>query len=76
MSQYFGKRERAIILVIYEAQRPMSIKEIAEKTDMSWITIRGWLKVLYSKGFVVKRKSGNSSKKWALNYDLIDDILR
>jgi DNA-binding IclR family transcriptional regulator len=50
---YFHKQERAILRALYRERRPMSIREIAEKAEMSWITARKYLKRLIKRKIVL-----------------------
>ena len=75
-----GSVERDIIKFMYEKRRPVSIKEISEAAEISWVTTRGWLRVLESKGVVRrcgKKKKGKDKirERWELNYILLDKIL-
>ena len=47
----FSRKEKAIMRVLYEARKPMSIREISEKADMSWVTVRKYLNTLERRGF-------------------------
>ena len=49
---YFNKHEKAILKVIYDSRRAMTIREIAEKTHISWVTAKKYLKKLVDRGFI------------------------
>ena len=46
----FNRQEREILRVLYESRKPMSVREIAEKADMSWVTVKKYLKKLEKRG--------------------------
>jgi len=46
----FNRQEREILRVLYESRKPMSIREIAEKANMSWVTAKKHLKKLEERG--------------------------
>jgi len=54
----FNRQEKAIIKTLYDTRRPMSIKEIANKSHMSWITARKYIKKLEDKGWITEDKHG------------------
>lgn len=49
---HFNKQERAILKVLYEARRTMTIRDIAEKSGMSWVTAKKYLKRLKERGVI------------------------
>jgi len=52
---YFNKNEKAILKVIYDSRRFMTIRDIAKKADLSWVTTRKYLKKLQEKGYVKEK---------------------
>ena len=54
----FNRYEKAILRVTAQYGRPMSIKEIAEKTNMSWVTSKKYAKLLKARNWLkTPRKS-------------------
>lgn len=60
--KYFNKYEKEILRLLYKENRPMTIREIAEKVDMSWVTARKWLNILKNKGLVKHGKKKTTQK--------------
>ncbi len=52
----FNMQEKAILKVVFEGQRPMSTREIAERSQMSWITARKYISRLIERGWLVLKK--------------------
>lgn len=50
----YNRQEKAIMKVLYDSRRPMSIREIAEKAHMSWTTARKYIHQLEKKGWLEK----------------------
>jgi len=48
----FNRQEKAILKVVFEEQRTMSIKEIAEKAHMSWPTAKKYVERLAKRGWL------------------------
>lgn len=53
----FNKQERIILQLLYKNVRGFTINEIAEKTGLSWVTVRKYLRKLKEKG-VIYNKDG------------------
>ncbi len=49
---HFNRQEKAILKVLYEERRNLSLREIAEKTHMSWVTVRKYVDQLTKKGWI------------------------
>ncbi len=49
---HFNSKEKAIMKVLYDSRRQMTIREISILTKLSWVTIRKYLKVLREKDYV------------------------
>ncbi len=49
---HFNRQEKAILKVLYDSNRTMSIKEVADKSHMSWVTAKKYLKILVQRGFL------------------------
>jgi len=47
-------QERAIIKVLHDENRWMSIKEVADKAKISWVTARKYLEKLFKNGVIEK----------------------
>jgi len=62
---YFNKEERAILKVLYEARRDMTILEIAEEAKVSWATVNKYLPSLVERGVILKLEDGKSWKKFS-----------
>ena len=56
--KHFSKDEEAILKVLYEEQRFMSVEEIAKESGLSWQTVKKSLFKLRDKG-IVKKQDGN-----------------
>jgi len=63
MKTNFNRQERAILKVAFEEQRVMSVKEIAEKAQMSWVTARKYVENLLKRGWLL-----SNSRKVKFNY--------
>jgi len=50
----FNRQEKAILKVLFEHRRPMSIRELAEKTNMSWVTAKKYIKKLKERGWILE----------------------
>ena len=74
--QYFNKNERAIMALLFKERRPLSIREISEKTGLSWVTVKKWEKELENKGFLVKGQATQVREKKELNYEKVSNILK
>ena len=56
--KFLNKQEKLILQTLYRARRFMSIKEIAEKAGMSWVTAKKYLKSLEDKKWIVVDEDG------------------
>ena len=63
----FNKYERAIIKATALSRRPMSIKEIAEKSDTSWVTGRKYIRRLKDRGWL----TSVAPRRVEFNYSLL-----
>jgi predicted transcriptional regulator len=52
----FNRQERSILKTTFEEQRPMSTKEIADRSQMSWITAKKYVKQLLNRGWLLQKK--------------------
>ena len=59
---HFNRQEKAILKVLYEERRWLSIKELAEEAHMSWVTANKHLKNLVKKNWVQKEKNKYGKK--------------
>lgn len=57
MKSNFKSQEKMMLKVIFEEQRGMSIKEVAEKSQMSWITAKKYIEK-FVKNTWLKEKNG------------------
>ena len=57
MNDNFNRQEKAILKVVFEEQRTMSVKEIAEKAQMSWITAKKYVKNLIMRKWLLTNSS-------------------
>jgi len=67
----FGKFETLILQITYKSRRPMSIREIAEKADLSWVTCRKYTKNLIARKLLLWDKSGKR-KRAVFNFEMLD----
>lgn len=51
---HFNRQEKAILKVIYDSRRTMTIREIAKKAHMSWVTAKKYLKRLKARGYLIE----------------------
>lgn len=51
-----NKHEKTILRVLAQHRRPMSIKEIADKAGISWVTARKYLIKLEKEGVILSRE--------------------
>ena len=49
---HFNRQEKVILKILHESRRPMAIREVAEKTQMSWVTAKKYLIKLKERGFI------------------------
>lgn len=54
--RYFTKNERLILKVVHDRRSPLTIREIAKKAGLSWVTTKKYLKILTKKGWIVEKK--------------------
>ncbi len=57
--RHFSKNERLILKVIHDERSPLSIRGIAKKAGLSWITTKKYLKILKNKGWVLEEQEKN-----------------
>ena len=57
--------QKTIMEDLLKARRPLTIKQLSDRTKLSWITIKKHLREL-EKSNIVKRKSRNSRIYWYL----------
>jgi len=79
----FNKHERAILQTLHIERRPMTIKELAEETDISWVTIKNYLRKLEQRKYIIRRISKKTEKDikentnkriaWAINYKSLEE---
>lgn len=51
-----NRYEGAILKVLHSSMRPMSTREISEKTGISWVTVKKYLQDMAEKKELVKRR--------------------
>ena len=66
MKSAFNRQERMILKVVFEEQRGMSVREIAKKSQMSWITAKK-----YIDNFIRKQWLSEKGNKIRFNYSLL-----
>jgi Mn-dependent DtxR family transcriptional regulator len=64
----FSYQEKRIIKTLYRANRPLTTTQVARRAEMSWITADKYLKKLYRRRHVEKKKYGNAVY-WRLYWD-------
>jgi len=68
----FNKNEKIILKTIFSERKPLSIKELSEKADMSWSTVSKYSKKLQKENIVIKKgEKEKGNKKVVLNYALL-----
>lgn len=65
---HFSQGEKRVLVTVTREQRPMSLREIAEKSDMSWVTARKYVKRLVKRKWFVTVKRGKR-KYFNFNYE-------
>jgi DNA-binding IclR family transcriptional regulator len=50
----FNKQEAEIIRITFASRRAMNLKEIADKTDMSWVTVRKYVNILVKREWLLR----------------------
>lgn len=63
----FGKFETLILQITYKARRPMSIREISKKADLSWVTCRKYATDLIDRKWLLW-DNGGKRKKIVFNF--------
>lgn len=56
-----NRHEQAILKALHFSMRPMSTREISEKTGISWVTARKYLQELAEKDLVRHRQTAKKS---------------
>ena len=69
----FTKSERLIIQTAYQSRRSMSIREIAEKSDLSWVTARKYIRDLLDKKWLTEDKRAVRLKV-KFNYNKLKEV--
>ena len=69
----FTEREKDILDALYKSIRPMSTKEVADRTEYAWETCAKVLKRLKKDKYVIqfgskKDKEGKTWRTWKFNY--------
>lgn len=68
----FNRQEKAILKTLFDERRPMSLKELSEKSDMSWITTKKYVKSLENHDIVLNKKENKkSNERFALNFTIL-----
>ena len=79
-TKHLNPIEEAILKTLYKERRPLTIKEVSDKTKLSWVTVRKYLEQLSREGLcypvsktprVIGGKLREPREKWVLNYKLI-----
>lgn len=65
----FNRQEREIIRTLYSERRPMSLRELAKDSSMSWITAHKYTEKLNKRG-LVNFVSDNKQKKIRFRFDI------
>ena len=75
---HFNRQEKAILRVIYQSRRFMTIRDIAEKSSMSWVTAKKYVNKLLKDGILIDKQEKNGSieikhkfPRYKFNYELI-----
>ncbi len=48
----YSQEEKRIINTLYKAHKPLTTKNISERSEMAWQTAKKYLEQLYKKGIV------------------------
>lgn len=59
-------KEKNIINTLYSAQKPLTTRQVAKNSDMSWGTARKYLFQLRDKDVVCGGKKGKSTYWWLI----------
>ena len=49
---YFNIQEKAILKILYNSRKTMTIREVALKSNLSWITAKKYHKRLAERGYL------------------------
>jgi len=60
----FNPEEKRIINVLYSAEKPLTTKQVSEKSEMSWQTAKKYLNTLRKSDFVKAGEHGKSTYWW------------
>lgn len=60
----FTPPERRVMNTLYMAHKPLTTKNISERSEMAWQTAKKYLEQLYGKGIVDAGKYGNAVYWW------------
>lgn len=56
MKVVFTPKEKRIINTLYAAHKPLTTKNVAERSEMAWQTAKKYLDQLHKKGYVLYAK--------------------
>ena len=62
----FYYQEKRVINVLYNANRPLTTTQVANKAEMAWVTADKYLRKLRRDGYVLSKRYGNAVY-WKLN---------
>ena len=60
----YSPEEKRIINTLYIANKPLTTKNISERSEMAWQTTKKYLEQLHSKGIVEGGRYGKSVYWW------------
>jgi predicted ArsR family transcriptional regulator len=63
----FNKHEREILRTLYSERRPMSLRELSDKADVSWVTAKKYTDNLNEKGIITFDNAKNKKVKFNFN---------
>lgn len=64
MKVAFTPEEKRIVNVLYAAHKPLTTKNVADRSEMAWQTAKKYLNQLHKKGYVLFGKYGKSMYWW------------
>ena len=60
----FTNNEKTIINTLYKAQRPLTTRQVSEKSGLAWNTVKKWLEKLWNDKYVVRGEKKGAVYWW------------
>jgi len=67
------RNEKELIRILFKEGRPLTIYELSDLSDISWITVKKYLKMLVEKKVI--EVIGKPRKRFVLKKDLINALI-